>query len=266
MLQQAGLADDDYRGERFRDHPHDVAGDPDLLNLTRPDVVLDVHRGTSRPAPTSRRRTPSPRRHRSGGLRARGRGPRHERRGCRLARAGGRRGRRPLRRRLARPAERHALALAEGRRPAFRRHLRRRVNAVRGADRRAREGGVDLLLDRDDLRHAEWQGGDRGRARGRPGAALWIRSRSSTSRGRTLSGQTLEAFWASIEHAVPLIVGINCSLGAKEMRPTSRSCPDRADRTRAVIRMPACRMPSAATTRSRDETSTCCASSPRKAS
>jgi hypothetical protein len=33
-----------YRGERFRDHPRDVAGDPDLLNLTRPDAVLGIHR------------------------------------------------------------------------------------------------------------------------------------------------------------------------------------------------------------------------------
>ncbi len=33
-----------YRGERFRDHPRPLAGDPDLLNLTRPEVVLDIHR------------------------------------------------------------------------------------------------------------------------------------------------------------------------------------------------------------------------------
>ncbi len=37
--------------------------------------------------------------------------------------------------------------------------------------------------------------------------------------GRTLSGQTLEAFWASVEHADPLCVGLNCALGAREMRP-----------------------------------------------
>ena len=37
--------------------------------------------------------------------------------------------------------------------------------------------------------------------------------------GRTLSGQTVEAFWNSIAHAHPLLVGINCSLGAEEMRP-----------------------------------------------
>ena len=44
MIQNAGLDPGDYRGERFADHPRDVAGDPDLLNLTRPDVVLDIHR------------------------------------------------------------------------------------------------------------------------------------------------------------------------------------------------------------------------------
>lgn len=37
--------------------------------------------------------------------------------------------------------------------------------------------------------------------------------------GRTLSGQTIEAFWNSIRHARPISVGINCALGAKEMRP-----------------------------------------------
>jgi 5-methyltetrahydrofolate--homocysteine methyltransferase len=37
--------------------------------------------------------------------------------------------------------------------------------------------------------------------------------------GRTLSGQTVEAFWISVAHAAPLAVGINCSLGAREMRP-----------------------------------------------
>jgi 5-methyltetrahydrofolate--homocysteine methyltransferase len=40
--------------------------------------------------------------------------------------------------------------------------------------------------------------------------------------GRTLSGQTIEAFHASIAHARPLAVGINCALGAREMRPVPR--------------------------------------------
>ena len=44
MLQGAGLAPRDYRGEIFGEHPHDVGGDPDILNLTRPDLILDIHR------------------------------------------------------------------------------------------------------------------------------------------------------------------------------------------------------------------------------
>src|SRR5450432_1880664 len=43
MLQGAGLTAADYRGDRLRDHPRDVTGDPDLLNLTRPDIVPDLH-------------------------------------------------------------------------------------------------------------------------------------------------------------------------------------------------------------------------------
>src|SRR3972149_11037836 len=43
-IQGRGLTDEDYRGARFADHPRDVKGDPDLLNLTRPDVVEDIHR------------------------------------------------------------------------------------------------------------------------------------------------------------------------------------------------------------------------------
>ena len=43
-MQNAGLGPDDYRGDRLLDHPQDVTGDPDLLNLTRPDLILDAHR------------------------------------------------------------------------------------------------------------------------------------------------------------------------------------------------------------------------------
>src|SRR4051794_35199284 len=44
MLQGAGLTPADYRADGIGDGEHDVTGDPDLLNLTRPDVILDVHR------------------------------------------------------------------------------------------------------------------------------------------------------------------------------------------------------------------------------
>src|ERR687888_2694955 len=44
LIQRDVKGEEAYRGERFKDHPRDVAGDPDLLNLTRPDVVLGIHR------------------------------------------------------------------------------------------------------------------------------------------------------------------------------------------------------------------------------
>ena len=44
LIQREVKGEEAYRGERFRDHPRDVAGDPDLLNITRPEVVLGIHR------------------------------------------------------------------------------------------------------------------------------------------------------------------------------------------------------------------------------
>src|SRR5436190_9647220 len=44
LIQREVKGEEAYRGDRFRDHPRDVAGNPDILNLTRPDVVRDIHR------------------------------------------------------------------------------------------------------------------------------------------------------------------------------------------------------------------------------
>jgi 5-methyltetrahydrofolate--homocysteine methyltransferase len=44
LIQKRVRGEDAYRGDRFRDHPLDVAGDPDLLNLTQPEIVRDIHR------------------------------------------------------------------------------------------------------------------------------------------------------------------------------------------------------------------------------
>src|SRR5204862_5618559 len=44
LLQGRGLSEEEFRGELFRDHPRDVQGDPDLLNLTQPQIVSEVHR------------------------------------------------------------------------------------------------------------------------------------------------------------------------------------------------------------------------------
>ena len=86
------------------------------------------------------------------------------------------------------------------------------------------DGGVDILLRRDDLRHAEREGrassrSRRSRTRRASQLPLMISVTITDRSGRTLSGQTLDAFYLSIEHARPWCVGINCALGAREMRP-----------------------------------------------
>ena len=43
LIQRRVRGEEAYRGERFKDHPRPLAGDPDLLNLTRPEVVRDIH-------------------------------------------------------------------------------------------------------------------------------------------------------------------------------------------------------------------------------
>ena len=93
------------------------------------------------------------------------------------------------------------------------------------------EGGVDLLLIETIFDTLNAQGRDRRRARRRAARSrAGSRSRRSTARGRNLSGQTVEAFWISVEHAEPLIVGVNCSLGAAQMRPYVESLVPRRDR------------------------------------
>jgi 5-methyltetrahydrofolate--homocysteine methyltransferase len=85
--------------------------------------------------------------------------------------------------------------------------------------------------------------------------------------GRTLSGQTIEAFWTSVSHARPLTVGINCALGAADMRPFLADLA-RAATTRAspATRTRACRTRSAPTTSSPRPPGASSASSPRAAS
>src|SRR4026207_2251931 len=44
MIQRHKLTEEDFRGERFRQHPHTLKGNNDLLSLTRPDIIKDIHR------------------------------------------------------------------------------------------------------------------------------------------------------------------------------------------------------------------------------
>jgi 5-methyltetrahydrofolate--homocysteine methyltransferase len=86
------------------------------------------------------------------------------------------------------------------------------------------EGGVDLLLietifDTLNAKAAIFAIKKYFRQTGTTELPLMISGTITDASGRTLSGQTLEAFYTSVRHARPLSIGLNCALGAKEMRP-----------------------------------------------
>ena len=64
---------------------------------------------------------------------------------------------------------------------------------------------------------------------------LMISATLTDRSGRTLSGQTLDAFYLSIEHAKPFSVGLNCALGAREMRPYLAELSRAVDRLRQLL-------------------------------
>ena len=81
------------------------------------------------------------------------------------------------------------------------------------------EGGVDILLVETIFDTLNAKAAIVAAADVAPEIPLWLSFTAIDRSGRNLSGQTAEAFWVSVEHARPLIVGVNCSLGASEMRP-----------------------------------------------
>jgi 5-methyltetrahydrofolate--homocysteine methyltransferase len=219
LIQRDVRGEDAYRGERFEDHPRSLAGDPDLLNLTRPEVVLDIHHAyfaAGADIATTNTFTAT-----SIGQADYGLEPYvHELNveGARLARraadeAGGF---------VAGSVGPLNVTLSLSPRvddPAFRTHTFDQVREAYAEQIRALdEGGVDFLLIEtifDTLNAKAAIAAARDEA---PHLPRWISFTAIDRSGRNLSGQTVEAFWLSVEHAEPFIVGVNCSLGAAEMR------------------------------------------------
>ncbi|XVV14847.1 methionine synthase [Actinoplanes sp. CA-131856] len=223
MLQGAGLGPEDYRGDMIpADHPQDVTGDPDLLILTRPDVILDVHRqylAAGADITTTNTFTATSIAQADYGLE-------HLVRDMNVKAA-----------QLARQAADEAggtrfvagsvgplnvtLSLSpKVDDPAYRAVTFDQVKAAYAEQIAAlAEGGVDLLLIETIFDTLNAKAAVAAAREVAPDLPLWISVTIVDLSGRTLSGQTVEAFWRSIERAEPLVVGVNCSLGATEMRP-----------------------------------------------
>ncbi len=221
MLQGASLTPADYRGDRFLDHPRDVTGDPDLLNLTRPDVILDIHRqylAAGADITTTNTFTAT-----SIGQADYGLEPLVREMNVRAAQ---------LARQAADEAGGRFVAGSIGplnvtlslsprvEDPAYRAVSFDEVRAAYAEQISAlAEGGVDLLLIETIFDTLNAKAAIAAAREVAPHLPLWISVTIVDLSGRTLSGQTVEAFWSAIRHAEPLVVGVNCSLGAEQMRP-----------------------------------------------
>jgi len=221
LLQGRGLEESDFRGERFRDHDRDVKGDPDLLNLSRPDIVTSVHDAyfeAGADITTTNTFTATSIGQADYGLQDAVRDMNLE--GARLARES---------------ADRHGGLVAGSLGPlnvtlslspkvddpSFRTVDFDQVYAAYAEQIEAlRDGGVDLLLIETIFDTLNAKAAIAAAIDVAPDLPRWISVTIVDRSGRTLSGQTIEAFWLSIAHADPVIVGVNCSLGAREMRPS----------------------------------------------
>ena len=230
MIQQEKLGEADYRGTRFTDHPRDLKGNNDLLVLTRPEVIGGIHRAyLEAGADIIETNTFNATRvsqaeygleslayelNVAGAALVRGlcdeftaRNP-DKPRYC----AG-----------VLGPTSRTLSISPDVNDPGFRNtSFDALVDDYYDSARGLMEGGADLLLietifDTLNAKAAvfavEKLFADLGRR-----LPIMISGTITDASGRTLSGQTAEAFWNSLAHAKPLSFGLNCALGAKELR------------------------------------------------
>jgi 5-methyltetrahydrofolate--homocysteine methyltransferase len=231
MIQTYGLTEEDFRGERFARHARPLQGDNDVLSLTRPDVINAIHRAyldagadiietnTFNATVVSQADYGLQGAVRDINLAA----ARIARRAADHATA-----RTPERPRWVAgsigPTNRTASLSPDVNRPGFRSITFDELAAAYAEQAEALlDGGVDLLLVEtvfDTLNCKAALFAVRGvlRARGAD-VPIMVSGTITDASGRTLSGQTPEAFWISVSHARPFSVGLNCALGARDLRP-----------------------------------------------
>ncbi len=232
MIQEYRLGEDDYRGERFRHHPGELKGNNDLLSVTRPDVILGIHDAylaagadiieTNTFSCTSIAQEDYNLGHLARELNVAG---------AKLAKLKALEwtAKDPSKPRFVAgaigPTNRSLSLSPDVNDPGYRAVTFDQVSdayleQIRGLD----EGGADLLLIEtvfDTLNakaalHAVMRHRDEG---GRP-MPVMVSGTIVDMSGRTLSGQTTEAFWLSVSHLPDLLsVGLNCALGSAQMRP-----------------------------------------------
>ena len=227
LIHRRGFSEEEYRGERFSGHSRDVRGNPDLLNLTRPEVVAEIHHAYFEAgADIATTNTFTATRIGQADYALEDAAAEMSLEGARLARAAadewtartpetprfvaGSVG--PLNVTLSLSPKVEDAAYRAVTFDAVREAYEEQIAALR-------DGGVDLLLIETIFDTLNAKAAIVAARAVAPELPLWLSFTAVDKSGRNLSGQTSDAFWISVEHAEPFIVGLNCSLGATEMRP-----------------------------------------------
>ncbi|MDF3043773.1 MAG: metH [Ornithinibacter sp.] len=231
MIQSYGLAEADYRGERFADHPSEQQGNNDLLSLSRPEIVREIHHAyLEAGADLLETNTFNAQRISLADYGMEGLAYELNVAAASLARAecDAMTRRTPDRPRWVLgaigPTNRTASISPDVNDPGARNvTFDELVEAYLEQARGLVDGGADVLLVETifDTLNAKaaifaletlFEEHDRR-------WPVMISGTITDASGRTLSGQVTEAFWYSVRHARPLAVGLNCALGAGELRP-----------------------------------------------
>jgi len=254
MIQRYELSEGDFRGERFRDHASDLKGNNDLLNITRPDVIKAIHAEyLDAGADIIETNTFSTQRISLADYHLEELAYELSYEGARIARevADEYNKKDPGKPRFVAgaigPTNRTASLSPDVNDPGYRAvTFDDLASAYYDQVRGLVDGGADLLIIetifdtlnakaalfaidryRNECKKSPPTGGRfRG---GLDWPPIMISGTITDASGRTLSGQTVEAFWNSVRHANLLSVGLNCALGAKEMRPHLEELSQKAD-------------------------------------
>jgi 5-methyltetrahydrofolate--homocysteine methyltransferase len=231
MIQRHRLTEADFRGERFKDHKKDLQGNNDLLILTRPDVISEIHGQylaagadiveTNTFSSTTVAQADYLLEHVAYELNVEG---------ARIAKAAAAEwtAKTPDRPRFVAgaigPTNRTLSISPEVNNPAFRAMTFDELRlAYEEQVRGLIDGGADLILLETIFDTLNAKAGivaiENVYAEKGVRPPLMISFTITDKSGRTLSGQTLEAFYTSVRHAHPFSIGINCALGARDMRP-----------------------------------------------
>jgi len=240
MIQNAELSEAEFRGERFADWPSDLKGNNDLLVLTCPELISRLHREyLEAGADIVETNTFNSTRLSQADYGMEALVPEINLAAARLARAAcdAVAAETGVARHVAGvlgPTSRTASLSPDVNDPAKRNVTfdALRENYYEAAEALI-EGGSDLIMietifDTLNAKAAIYALEELFEARGER-LPVMISGTITDASGRTLSGQTTEAFWNSVRHARPLTVGLNCALGAEELRPYVEELATKAD-------------------------------------